>query len=192
MALEAELVSWLNQGIGRYYLLDRLTYLLVSDYFLPLLMCFWGLGLWFHGRDNKVRETNQRGVLAGAISLGFANLVVLVLNQQYFRERPFIHHDLANLLYAPTDSSFPANPAAVAFALAMGVWLKNRRAALVLIFLAALWSLVRVANGLHYPSDVVVGGLIGVAVACLVTLGLRAIEPVTTWVLKGARSLHLA
>ena len=192
MGLEAELVAWLNQGIGRSYLLDRFIYLLVSDYFLPLLMCFWGLGLWFHGRDAEGRESNQRGVLTGAISLGFANLVVLVLNQQYFRERPFIHYDFANLLYAPTDSSFPANPAAVAFALAMGVWLKNRRAALVLIFLAALWSFVRVVNGLHYPSDVVVGGLIGVAVACLVSLGLRAIEPVPSWVLKGARALHLA
>lgn len=93
------------------------------------------------------------------------------LNQQYFRERPFIHHDLANLLYAPTDSSFPANAAAVAFAFAMGVWLKNRRAALMLIFLATLWSLVRVYNGLHYPSDVVAGGLIGVAVGYVSRLG---------------------
>ena len=192
MPLEAELVAWLNQGIGRSYILDRLTYLLVSDYFLPLLMCFWGLGLWFHGRDAKERETNQRGVLASAISLGFANLAVLLLNQHYFRERPFIDQNLANLLYAPTDSSFPANPAAVAFAFAAGVWLKNRRAAVVLMFLAALWSVARVYNGLHYPSDVLAGGLIGAAVAWLTTLGLRAIEPLPTWVLRGARSLHLA
>ena len=73
-----------------------------------------------------------------------------------------------------------------------GVWLKNRRAAVVLMFLAALWSVARVYNGLHYPSDVLAGGLIGAAVACLTTLGLRAIEPLPTWVLRGARSLHLA
>jgi undecaprenyl-diphosphatase len=99
---------------------------------------------------------------------------------------------LANLLYAPTDSSLPANPAAVAFALAMGVWLGNRRAGLPLFFLAGLWSFVRVYNGLFFPSDVFAGGLIGAAVACLVNLGLRAIEPVPTWVLKGARLLDLA
>ena len=192
MGLEAELVAWLNQGIGRYYFLDRVTYLLVSDYFLPLLMCFGGLGLWFHGRAPGTRESNQRAVLAAAISLGFANLVVLVLNQQFFRERPFVNLYPSNLFYAPTDSSFPANPAAVAFAFAMAVWLKNRRAAVVVLFLAVLWSFMRVYNGLHYPSDVLVGGLIGVAVACLVNLGLRAIEPLPTWVLKGARSLHLA
>ena len=155
-------------------------------------MCFWLLGLWFCGKDVQARSRNQKAVLGAAISLGLANLVVLLLNQAIFRERPFIHYELSNLLYAPTDSSFPANPAAVAFALAMAVWLMNRRASVVLFFLAALWSFARVYNGLFYPSDVVVGGLIGMTVACLVTLGLRAIEPLPTWVLKGARLLHLA
>ncbi len=192
MELEAQIVTWLNQIIGRSYLLDRATYLVVSDYFVPLAMCFWTLGLWFHGKDTRARDRNQRAVLGAAISLGFANLVVLLLNQQVFRERPIAHHELANLLYTPTDSSLPANPAAVAFAMAMGVWLGNRRAALPLFFLAGLWGFGRVYNGLFYPSDVLAGGLIGVTVACLVTVGLRAIEPVPTWVLKGARLLHLA
>ena len=52
--LEGEFVAWLNQGIGRFYLLDRLTYLLVSDYFVPLMMCFWGIGLWF----SRLRHAN--------------------------------------------------------------------------------------------------------------------------------------
>ena len=192
MSLDAEIVTWMNQGIGMSYLLDRVAYLLVSDYFLPLLMSLWGVRLWFHGRDSVARGANQRGVLASAISLGFANLAVLILNQHFFRDRPFVDHDLTNLLYAPTDSSFPANPAAVAFAFAMAVWFKNRRAAAPLLFLAALWSLARVYNGLHYPSDVLGGALIGIAVACLVTLGMRAIEPVPAKVLEAARRLHLA
>ena len=192
MGLEGEIVSWLNQGVGQNYWLDRATYLVVSDYFIPLLMCFCLLGLWFYGKDIEARSRNQKAVLAAAISLGFANLVVLLLNQAIFRVRPFIHHELSNLLYAPTDSSFPANPAAVALALAMAVWLRNRRASVVLFILAALWNFARVYNGLFYPSDVLTGGLIGMAIACLVTVGLRAIEPVPTWVLKGARLIHLA
>ena len=182
----------MNQGIGRSYLLDRAAYLLVSDYFLPLLMALWGVGLWFHGGNATARGANHRGVLAAAISLGFANLAVLLLNQHFFRDRPFVDHDLANLLYAPTDSGFPANPSAVAFAFAMGVCLKNRRAAAPLFLLAALWSLARVYNGLHYPSDVLGGALIGVAVAGLVTLGMLVIEPITGRVLAAARRLHLA
>ena len=70
MSLEAEIVTWMNQGIGRSYLLDRAAYLLVSDYFLPLLMALWGVGLWFHGGDAAARGRNQRGDCACAAGLG--------------------------------------------------------------------------------------------------------------------------
>ena len=138
------------------------------------------------------RRNNQRAVLAAAISLGFANLAILALNQYLFRARPFTVYELSNLLYQPTDSSFPSNPAAIAFAMAAAVWLSNRRAALMLFGLAGLWGLVRIYSGLFYPSDVLAGGLIGVAVAYLVVMGMQRIEPVLTWVLAGARFLHLA
>ena len=189
---EAELVAWLNQGIGRSALLDHAGYLVVSDYCIPLAMSFWMLGLWFTGRNREARSRNQRAVLGAAISLGFANLVVLIMNQYLFRERPLAQHELGNLLYQASDSSFPSNPAAVSFAAAMGVWLGNRRGGLVLFCLAALWSLSRVYSGLFYPSDIMAGALIGVTVGCLVALGLRAIEPLPTLVLKGAGFLHLA
>ncbi len=192
LKLDQDIVIWLNQGIGQVALLDYLGYLLVSDYFIPLLISFWMLGVWFWGKDVPTRERNQRAVIQAAISLGFANLAVLVLNQYFFRERPLAHYELANLLYQPTDSSFPANPAAVTFAAATGLCLGNRRAGLAVFALAGLWSLVRVSNGLFYPSDVLAGGLIGVAVSGLVALALRLIEPVPTLVLKGARLLHLA
>ena len=189
---DGEIVQWLNQAIGRSYLLDRLTYLMVSDYFIPLLMCFFGLGLWFQGTGPKGRSNNQKAVLAAAISLGIANLVVLTLNQTVFRERPLAEYELANLLYAPTDSSFPANPAALAFAFAAAIWFRNRRASLLPFLLAGLWSFARVYNGLFYPSDVLAGALIGATVATFITLGLRAIEPIPTRVLQGARWFHLA
>ena len=110
------------------------------------------LGLWFHGKDATARDRNQRAVLSAAIALGFANWAVLALNQHYFRERPIAQLELANLLYAPTDSSFPSNPAAIAFAVAMSIWLGNRRASAVLFFLAALWSFARVYNGYSTPA----------------------------------------
>ncbi len=190
--IDGDIVTWLNQGIGQVYILDRITYLLVSDYFIPIMMCCWGLGLWFHGRDLPDRINNQKAVLAAAISLGFANLAVLLINQAVFRERPFTQYELTNLLYAPTDSSFPANPAALAFAFATAIWWRNRRASALPFALAAMWSFTRVYNGLFFPSDVVVGALIGIAIGTLFTWGLRAIEPIPTRVIQGARLLYLA
>lgn len=192
LELDADIVIWLNRGIGRVAILDYAGYLVVSDYFIPLLISFWMLGLWFFGRDTSARDRNQRAVLRAAISLGFANLAVLILNQHFFRDRPFTQYELANLLYQPTDSSFPAHPAAISFAAAMGVWLGNRRSGLVLFGLAGLWGVARISSGIHYPTDVVAGGLIGTVVSCAVALALHPIEPLPTWVLKGIRFLHLA
>ena len=183
---------WLNGGIGRFAGLDWAAYLAVSDYFVPLTMCFWMLGLWFFGKDIHERGRNQKAVLAAAIALGFANLAVLLVDQAVFRGRPFTQFDLATLFYEPTDSSFPSNPAAIAFAVSTAIWLGNRRASSVLFGLAAVWCLARVYSGLFYPSDIVAGGLIGSGIAWLITFGIRRIEPVPTWVLNGARLLHLA
>ncbi|MEK7814824.1 MAG: hypothetical protein AAB291_02785, partial [Chloroflexota bacterium] len=60
LKLDQDIVIWLNQGIGQVALLDYLGYLLVSDYFIPLLISFWMLGVWFWGKDVPTRERNQR------------------------------------------------------------------------------------------------------------------------------------
>ena len=190
--IEGDIVAWLNGLLGRSEAVDDAVYLLVSDYFIPLCICFWMLGLWFQGRDFGKRDQNQRAVLGGAIGLGFANLAVLIINQFAFRDRPIAGLELTNLLYSATDSSFPSNPAAVAFAAAMAIWLGNRRAAVPVFALAGVWCLMRVLNGLFYPTDILAGAAIGASVSWLTVMGLRRIEPVTTWVLEGARFLRLA
>ena len=190
--IESDIVSWLNGLLGHSGALDDAVYLLVSDYFIPLCICFWMLGLWFQGRDISERGRNQRAVLGGAIGLGFANLGVLIVNQFVFRDRPIDGLELTNLLYSATDSSFPSNPAAIAFAAATAIWLGNRRASLPLFGLADVWCFVRVLNGMFYPTDILAGAAIGMCVSWLIVLGLRRIEPITTWVLEGARFLRLA
>jgi undecaprenyl-diphosphatase len=61
----------------------------------------------------------------------------------------------------PTDPSFPSGHAAGSFAFAAFIGATNRRAGLVLAGLATLIALSRVALGVHYPSDVAVGALLG-------------------------------
>lgn len=190
--IELGAVSWLNGGVGWSNALDGAAYLLVSDYFIPLCICFWMLALWFRGRDSSERLINQRGVLAAAIGLGLANLTVLIINQFVFRERPLVHAEITTLLYPATDSSFPSNPAAVAFATATAIWLVNRRAALFIFVMAAVWCFMRVYNGLFFPTDILAGATIGAVVSWLVTLGLRRIDFATRGVLEGARLLRLA
>ena len=190
-SIDKEIVLWLNQWAGRYALLDKVENLIVSDYFIPVLAALLLVFVWFAGRDSQQRDAYQRAVLRALIAVGFANLTVLILNQHYFRERPFVDHDLTILFYQPTDSSFPANPAAVTFAIASGMWQGSRKLGAFLYGLAVLWGLSRIYAGVFYPSDVVVGALIGATISYLVAVGLRLIEPLPTLVFRCVRTLHL-
>jgi undecaprenyl-diphosphatase len=189
--VDEEIVLWLNQWAGRSSILDGVVKLLASDYLVPGAIGLCLVAIWFVGNGER-REAHQRAVIRSLAAVGFASLVVLILDQHYFRARPFVEHDLTLLLYPPTDSSFPSHPAAVGFALAAGVWGGNRRLGAVVYGVAALWGLSRVFAGVFYPSDVLAGAAIGVAISHLVALALRLIEPVPTLVLRATRMLHLA
>ena len=192
LSIDAEIILWLNQWAGRFALLDGLEKLIISDYFIPAFIGLCLLAAWFLGRDPQSRDARQRAVLMALIAMGFANLVVLILNQHYFRARPFEEYELNLLFYQPTDSSFPSNPAVVAFAMAAGMWQGSRRLGAFLYGLATLWGLSRIYAGVFYPSDVLGGALIGVGMSYLVALAFRLIDPIPTIVLLVTRTLHLA
>lgn len=86
------------------------------------------------------------------------------------RPRPFAAHPaLTHLLSAPSpDPSFPSDHAAVAFAIAFAVLAFSRRAGILFLAFATLISVSRVALGLHYPSDVVAGLVVGWGAGVLV------------------------
>ncbi len=191
-SMDREIVVWLNQWAGRWGALDDSVKLITNDYLVPVALALGLLGLWFFGRESKTRLRHQYVVLCAVIALGFANLAMLVFNDYYFRPRPFNGLDLHLLFYRPTDSSFPSNPAALSFALAFSVWLAIKPLGWVMLAVAAMWSLSRVFAGVSYLSDVVGGGVIGVAVAMAVVWGLPRMEPLPTAVIRMARALRLA
>ena len=63
------------------------------------------------------------------------------------------------------DGGFPSDHATAAFAIGVAVLLRHRAAGVVVLILAALLAVGRVAIGVHYPSDVLAGALLGTAVA---------------------------
>jgi undecaprenyl-diphosphatase len=191
-SVDREIVLWLNQWAGQWEALDDGVRLLANDYLVPVALALGLLALWFSGKEGETRARHQRMVLHAMIALGFANLAMLVFNDFYFRPRPFNDLELYLLFYQPTDSSFPANPAALSFALASSVWLSVRPVGWVMLLAASLWSLSRVFAGVFYLSDVAGGAVIGAAAAMVVSWGLPRIEPLPTAVIRAARALRLA
>jgi membrane-associated phospholipid phosphatase len=135
---------------------------------------------------------HQKACLAGLLAMGFGNLAVEILDGMVARERPFVHEDLALLFYAPSDPSFPSNPAVVGTALSAGLWTADRRLGGLAFSVAAAWSLSRVYAGVAYPSDVLAGVALGIAIVAIVVWTFRRIEPAPTLVIRLAQRFHLA
>ena len=189
--MDGAIVRWLNGGVGALAPLDAVARVLVSDFFVPVMGSLVLFGLWLHGRGPE-RFRNQLVTIAGASSVGVANAVTALINAQFFRPRPFLDNELTLLFYEPTDSSFPSNAAAVGFALATAVFLRHRRTGAALYVLAFLWGFARVYAGVHYPTDVIGGAVVGVVTGIAMTLVWHRFIAVPRAILRAMASVYLA
>jgi undecaprenyl-diphosphatase len=84
-------------------------------------------------------------------------------------------HTLA--IDVPMDPSFPSGHAAGSFAFATFFSCLDRRAAWVLFPAAFLVAASRIVLGVHYPSDVIVGALLGSTIGWLGSQAYRSRAP---------------
>ncbi|MEV0245662.1 phosphatase PAP2 family protein [Nocardia sp. NPDC050712] len=111
-----------------------------------------------------LRRAGARGLVAVGLASGIANGVAKPL---FPRRRPpdesvpFVRR----LVKPPVSSSFPSGHSASAAAFATGVALEYPAAALAVVPVAAAVGYSRVHIGVHWPSDVVAGAVLGAGVA---------------------------
>jgi undecaprenyl-diphosphatase len=104
--------------------------------------------------------------LTGVLGVGLYK----ALKHVFVRERPFITHTSISLAMAPLDRySFPSGHTLHAVAFTWQAVAHFPELAWVLVPLASLIAASRVVLGLHYPTDVLAGAVIGILLA---TLGL--------------------
>ena len=192
-SMDASLLIWLNGLSGNIKSFDDLMRLIASDYLMPLVFSLSMFGLWFSGKTSSQRMTYQLAALMGISALSISNAVVWSINSLWDRPRPFLDHpnELNLLFYSPTDPSFPANPVAIGFAVAMAAWTVNRKFGLWLFAAASLYGFSRVYVGVFYPTDVVAGALVGIVVYGCTSYLRRALEPLISMVVRLARGLSV-
>lgn len=81
----------------------------------------------------------------------------------YSRSRPFAALQLEPLFSSESAHSFPSGHASFYAAVALAIYLYNRRAGAWLISLTLIMGLARIAAGIHWPSDIFAGFIVGVA-----------------------------
>jgi undecaprenyl-diphosphatase len=135
----------------------------------------WCIG--FAKSENLLR--NRKGifttVLFSFVALFFTRIIVHVAT---FRPRPFLNKSLTlatpenlNILAFSRESSFPSDHATLFMALSYGIWKINKKVGIGAIFYTILFILIpRMYLGLHYPTDIVLGSLIGIV---MVEMGFR-------------------
>ena len=193
--IDTNIFLFINGLAGKVGVIDEFFKGVSNDYFPLVTGCFILIWLWFSGRDAAQREKYQRIVLNSMISVGIASGFMALVNNFYFRARPFqvLSSDSINLLfYKPTDSSFPSNMAAVVFALAVPVFIKNKTYGTFLLVLAILCSFGRVYIGVHYPFDVLAGAGLGLFSGVVATGISWVIRPVINFLLGLLQRLYLA
>lgn len=122
------------------------------------IYAYIGFLLFFFYRKKDVRKAVHL-IVSLLIGMVFVNSLKYIIG----RERPYVAHEDINYFFTKADPSFPSNHAFVAlfclFFLPKNfpTWIKI----LIIFYLVILIPIGSLYIGVHYPSDVIVGGLLG-------------------------------
>ena len=171
MALDIQLFHFFNNFAGQSRIFDTLI-IFLAEYFQYLLVIVFLLLLYFSGyaRPEKIRVFL---VTIGSIivsRLGVAELIRFF----YHRPRPFLaleaHKLIANSdwFYSDTEWSFPSGHSAFFFAMATAIYLYNKKWGVGFFIAAILMNVSRIVAGVHYPSDILGGMIVGMLTAYVI------------------------
>lgn len=140
---------------------------------------YWGAAFVVLCAINYVLPGAERKLLAkaGAVSM----LVAGLLNDGVFhffihRARPFVTlSEVITVGYTPSSYSFPSGHTALAFAMAAAYCMvfPHRIETYIVLSIALLVGFSRIYMGVHYPSDVLAGMVLGTACGTVCTLLVR-------------------
>ena len=163
--LDIKLLYLLNDFAGKSEIFDRVIIFLANYLQYPLVALFLvAVYFGFISKSGRGRMLWTVLLSAAIARLGITELIRFF----YHRPRPFLVYNDIHPLISINEYSFPSGHAAFFFALATAIYFYNKRWGAWFFIAAILISISRVIAGIHYPSDIIGGAIIGVAVGYLV------------------------
>lgn len=139
---------WLDAGAAFYTKLGDRGLVWIA--LCLLLLCF-----------PRTRRAGKTGLLALGLSLVCTNLILKPL---VARIRPWlVVEGLKPVVAEPDPNSFPSGHSSAAFAFAWACWkTMPRRWGAAILACAAVMALTRLYVGVHFPTDVACGSMVGI------------------------------
>jgi undecaprenyl-diphosphatase len=177
---DSAIIHFFNQFAHRSLAFDRIVeHIEANDFIKGGAMVSLLVWMWFREANGGEQEKRREILLFGLFASIAAVLVSRLLAHAVpFRERPLRNPDLLfQMPYGMNPnsflhwSSFPSDHAVLFFGLAATIFFVSRRVGLLALFHATfVVCLPRIYLGIHYPTDIVAGALIGVGAAAFAQL----------------------
>lgn len=142
----------------------------LADYFPYFLVIFLLVFLFWPPKD---RLKNRAMVFVALASAIISRLVVKAMVLFFYeRPRPYVvfpsAHKLISIDIADNFQSFPSGHAIFFFSLSMAICFYNKKLGILFFISSALMGIARVFAGVHWPSDIIGGLILGMITAFII------------------------
>lgn len=172
---DLSIMHYVNQFSRHSWAFDTVVSFLSHNNLLKggaLITVIW----WAWFKSDQQQSHNREHILSTLICCLIAESVSRVLSLTLpFRPRPLYEESLAFLIPYGVDkssfdgwSSFPSDHAVLFFSLASGLlFISGKAGVFALAYVTLFVALPRIYLGIHFPTDIIAGAVIGVAITWL-------------------------
>jgi undecaprenyl-diphosphatase len=163
MNLDLYFFNLINAFAGKWGWLDFLS-IFFAKYFEYFLLVFLIILVSLNFKKYWVMTAEA---IASGVIVRFG--IVEIVRWLWFRPRPFVVENLIPLINkSASEASFPSGHASFYFAISTVIYLYNKKIGIVFYVATVLIAFFRVFVGVHWPSDIFAGALIGMLTAWII------------------------
>lgn len=156
-----ELFRLIND-LGKHYTYMNPIYIGLAEYTVYVLAVVMIL-YWL-----SQQRTNRMMVISGVIAFGLAEILGKAAGSLHSNLQPFAElMNVNQLIEKQVNNSFPSDHTILFISITVTIWLFRRRFTFLWLIVGCLASISRIGVGVHYPADVLVGGVIAVVSAMI-------------------------
>lgn len=160
-AFDVTVYHFINNLSGHIAILDKAMIFLAKD--APVLYALLFIVAWF--TLPKTDSYKRHGLIVAVLSGVIALIINVIISHIWFRPRPFAvlpKGSFHQLIPHANDASFPSDHSSGSFGFAFGVYARGPKwLSRTFITLAVLVAISRVYVGVHWPTDVLAGVVVG-------------------------------